>query len=236
MNRLQETTMITGEEIYRDLLKKITELEYMPGDALSENELCAAYKCSRHMVRDAFSKLKEKGLLEVYPHRGSYVSLIDLKQIEDILFLREAVETAAVSAIIRETDPGDLPELLAGAIEEQKTASAGAEADLPAYFRADDRFHGILLEKAGRASLYRLLEDEYIHLRRWRNLEIRTTRRIPALIQEHEAIRDAVLHRDAAEASVLLHRHFDTLKFAASVDEGRDNSYFYKNHTEGERK
>ena len=55
--------MITGEEIYRDLLKKITELEYMPGDALSENELCAAYKCSRHMVRDAFSRLKEKGLL-----------------------------------------------------------------------------------------------------------------------------------------------------------------------------
>ena len=52
--------MITGEEIYRDLLKKITELEYMPGDALSENELCAAYKCSRHMVRDAFSRLKEK--------------------------------------------------------------------------------------------------------------------------------------------------------------------------------
>ena len=83
--------MITGEEIYRDLLKKITELEYMPGDALSENELCAAYKCSRHMVRDAFSRLKEKGLLEVHPHRGSYVSLIDLKQIEDILFLREAV-------------------------------------------------------------------------------------------------------------------------------------------------
>ena len=39
-----------------------------------------------------------------------------------------------------------------------------------------------------------------------------------------------------AEASVLLHRHFDTLKFAASVDEGRDNSYFYKNQTEGERK
>ena len=221
--------MITSEEIYDDLLKKIINCEYLPGDAVSENELCAHYGCTRHMVRGAFAKLKEKGLLEVYPQRGSYVSLIDLKKIADILFLREAAETSVIMQIIEENDGIDeLVILLQKMISEQKKAFAKGNDSLQEYFYTDDLFHQVLLDRAGRDGIQEILGDAYMHLRRWRNLEVRTTGRVPGLIEEHQAICDAVKKRDTQKAVKLLHAHFDTVKYAASVDEGRDTSYFYR--------
>ncbi|MBQ1809853.1 MAG: GntR family transcriptional regulator [Erysipelotrichaceae bacterium] len=229
MNRLQEHSMISSEEIYEDLLKKIVNCEYLPGDAVSENELCAVYGCTRHMVRGAFAKLREKGLLEVYPQRGSFVSLIDLNKISDILVLREATETSVVIQIIGENDGlEELTVLLQKMISEQKRAYAKGKDYLQEYFYTDDLFHQVLLDKAGRGGIGTILDDAYLHLRRWRNLEVRTTGRVPGLIGEHQAICDAVKARDTEKAIHLLHEHFDTVKYAASVDEGRDTSYFYR--------
>ena len=229
MNKLQERSLISSEEIYQDLLKKIIDTEYLPGDALSENELCAVYNCSRHMVRGAFATLKEKGLLEVYPQRGSFVSLIDLKKIADILFLREAAETTAAMQIIeKDDDIEELVVLLEKTISEQKKAYAKGGSHLQEYFHADDLFHQVLLDKAGRGGIETILGDAYMHLRRWRNLEIKTTGRVPGLIEEHQAIAEAIAKRDVPKTAKLLHAHFDTVKYAASVDEGRDNSYFYR--------
>ena len=229
MNKLQERSMITSDAIYQDLLEKIVNLTYMPGDALSENELCAAYNCSRHMVRGAFAELKQKGLLQVFPQRGSYVSLIDLKMISDVLFLREAAETAVVIQIIEENkEIDDVVVLLEKMIAEQQKAAAKGADHLQEYFYMDDLFHQVLMDTAGRGGVQALLDDSYIHLRRWRNLEVRSTKRIPGLIQEHIRICEAIRQRDEQQARALMHSHFDTLKYADSVEENSANDYFYR--------
>ena len=225
MNRLQERSMISSDDIYRDLLEKIVNLEYMPGDLLSEHSLCETYRCTRHMVRGAFVMLRQKGLLEVYPQRGSYVSLIDLQLIGDILFLREAAETAAAMQVMTDDD---LAETAAKQMQKQieKQKEAADKNDIQAYFEADDSFHQILMKAAGRQAVRALLEDEYIHLRRWRNLEVRSTKRIPVLIREHKAICKALRRQDREKTAALLHEHFDTLKYAEAIgDPGRD-TYF----------
>ena len=73
----QET--MSSEEIYEDLCNKIEKLVYLPGDKISENELCKQYGVSRHIIRTAIGRLKERTLLTVYPQRGTFVSLIDMK-------------------------------------------------------------------------------------------------------------------------------------------------------------
>lgn len=88
----QHGTMVTSEEIYEDLCLKIEKLVYMPGDRLSENELCRIYGVTRHVVRNALVSLKQRRLVDVFPQRGTYVSLIDMDYIEDILYMRESVE------------------------------------------------------------------------------------------------------------------------------------------------
>ena len=52
---------ITSVKIVDDLLKKIEVLKYMPGELISEGDLCAAYDTTRHTVRGALAVLKEKG-------------------------------------------------------------------------------------------------------------------------------------------------------------------------------
>ena len=90
----QET--MNSDEIYEDLCNKIEKLVYLPGDKISENELCRQYGVSRHIIRTVISRLKERMLLTVYPQRGTFVSLIDMKTVELILFIRESVEQEAI--------------------------------------------------------------------------------------------------------------------------------------------
>ena len=100
MNVQRSKQIITSGKIVDDLLKKIVNLKYMPGELISEGDLCAAYHTTRHTVRGALAVLKERGFVDVFPQRGTFVSLIDLEFINDVLFLREAVEQETVRRII----------------------------------------------------------------------------------------------------------------------------------------
>jgi DNA-binding GntR family transcriptional regulator len=66
---LQNKIKYTSDEIYEDLCTKIEKLEYMPGDGISENELCAIYGVTRHVIRNALARLKQRKLVDVFPQR-----------------------------------------------------------------------------------------------------------------------------------------------------------------------
>ena len=75
----------TSEAVYQKLKEQILYLELPPGSAISEIDTAAKYEMSRTPVRDAFKMLESEGLLEIRPHIGTFVSLIDLNMISDIL-------------------------------------------------------------------------------------------------------------------------------------------------------
>ena len=89
----------TSVAVYKDLKEQILHLELPPGSAISEIDTAAAFHVSRTPVRDAFKMLEREGLLEVRPHIGTFVSLIDLNMISDILYLRETLEQAVLRAV-----------------------------------------------------------------------------------------------------------------------------------------
>lgn len=62
------------EYAYRVLYQNIMTLKLPPGTAMSEQELSGVLNVSRTPVREAFIRLAEKGLLEVLPQRGTFVS------------------------------------------------------------------------------------------------------------------------------------------------------------------
>lgn len=118
----QET--MNSDEIYEDLCNKIEKLVYLPGDKISENELCRQYGVSRHIIRTVISRLKERMLLTVYPQRGTFVSLIDMKSVELILFIRESVEQEAIRLLQFEKQEvrDRMSEAMKACIERQRTA------------------------------------------------------------------------------------------------------------------
>ncbi len=224
---LQQRNMITSEEIYEDLCLKIENLEYMPGELISENELCDRYETSRHMVRGAFAMLRQRRLLEVYPQRGSFVSLIDIKYISDIIYMRESIEQESMQLVIDLDHVEEACDKMSANLELQKKKLNKKVPD-DEFFILDKEFHGYFLEASGHGDIMNMLSDSYIHFRRWRNLELRSLFRLDQLIQQHENIIRDLRNKDRIAVRKSLHDHIDTINLFSSVLEKTKNEYFYK--------
>ena len=221
----QHNNLRTGDETYEDLCQKIEKLEYMPGSKLSENELCKIYGTTRHVVRNALAKLKQQKLVDVFPQRGTFVCLIDMEYIGDILYMREAAEQEAVARIMEMKDVSGTVLRLKAAVKDQKNLvqSTGYNAE---FQELDNLFHHILLEAVHKPNVMSLIEEPYIHIRRWRNYEVRSEMRMQEIVKEHEAIINAIEKRDKDIGRKYLHQHLDTVSRYSKPLKEMESQYF----------
>ena len=225
MNMQRTRRIVTSEKIVDDLLKKIESLKYMPGELISEGDLCAAYDTTRHTVRGALAVLKERGFVDVFPQRGTFVSLIDLDFINDVLYLREAIEQETVRRIIEKGNNEKLIKDLRACLAKQK-AIKDYKADPNAFYKLDDEFHNRLLAAVGRPHRPNLYEDAFMHVRRWRNMEVGTLERIGDLPKEHEMIIEAIEKEDVVTARDVINHHIDSVARYGNEMKKRYPEYF----------
>lgn len=224
---IQHGSQMTSEEIYEDLCKKIERLEYMPGERLSENDLCKVYNVSRHVIRNALATLKGRRLVEVYPQRGTYVSLIDMEYISDILYMREAVEQEALLRAFElpEDEKNHLIDRLRKAVTTQKGLKK-CENYNEEFYVLDNIFHEAILAAIGKPNIMSLISEPYIHIRRWRNYEIRSKRRMKEIVVEHEGIIEAIEKGDKVVAREKMHIHLDTVSRYSKPLKEKESQYF----------
>lgn len=221
----QET--MNSDEIYEDLCNKIEKLVYLPGDKISENELCRQYGVSRHIIRTVISRLKERMLLTVYPQRGTFVSLIDMKTVELILFIRESVEQEAIRLLQFEKQEvrDRMSEAMKACIERQSIAISD-NIDMDAFYLLDNEFHGCLLEAVGKKDVMGIIREDYIHFRRWRNFDVVRSGRQREIIEEHTALMHALVKNETKEAHEILHMHLNTENRLRHIREKVSPEYF----------
>ena len=221
----QET--MNSDEIYEDLCNKIEKLVYLPGDKISENELCRQYGVSRHIIRTVISRLKERMLLTVYPQRGTFVSLIDMKTVELILFIRESLEQEAIRLLQFEKQEvrDRMSEAMKACIERQSIAISD-NIDMDAFYLLDNEFHGCLLEAVGKKDVMGIIREDYIHFRRWRNFDVVRSGRQREIIEEHTALMHALVKNETKEAHEILHMHLNTENRLRHIREKVAPEYF----------
>ena len=149
----------TSDGVYEHLKEQILHLELPPGAAISEIETAEKYNMSRTPVRDAFKRLEREGLLEIRAHIGTFISLIDLNAVSDILYIREVLEYSVLSDLAQIYDKSqDLRIQLI--LQEQKEL---LESDMPidelsrAFIRSDNEFHTALFDAAGKKNVMKFL-------------------------------------------------------------------------------
>lgn len=222
---MQNIPSMTSDEIYEDMCLKIERLIYMPGEKLSENELCGIYHVSRHVVRNALALLKGRRLVEVYPQRGTYVSLIDMEYIQDILYLRESVEQEALARIMQMSDRTQIVSRMRIALKAQQELKEDTSYH-EKFYALDNIFHETLLDTIGRPNVTKLITEPYIHIRRWRNFEIRTKQRLTEIAGEHENLICAIEAGDGVAARECLHNHLDTVNRYSKGLKEKEAQYF----------
>ncbi|MEV7598108.1 GntR family transcriptional regulator [Kitasatospora sp. NPDC089797] len=194
-----------------DLTKDLILGGGLPGGTLiSEGEIAERTGLSRTPVREAFLRLQAEGLLQLFPKRGAVVVPVGPGEAEDVLELREALESSAVRRIGRRTD-AELAELvrgLAGLIELQREPAR--RADVGAFAEADEAFHRGIVTAAGNA----LAERFYETLRdRQRRMTVQLLRprpeRLDGLVEEHAALVERIAARDTEGFAAALRAHLD---------------------------
>jgi DNA-binding GntR family transcriptional regulator len=144
------------EEVQQRLRDAILSVRFQPGQALSENEIVDMLHVSRTPVREAIQRLTNEGLIHVVPQVGTFVARMSLARIREALFMREAIECAALARVPPGL-AGDDEKLLRRIVGDHRRAIR--DEDAAAIFAADDAFHRGLLELAGVPGVWRYVRE-----------------------------------------------------------------------------
>ncbi len=188
-----------SQAVYQRIKEQILHLELAPGTAISEIDTAEKYHISRTPVRDVFKALESEGLLEIKPHIGTFVSLIDLDMISDILYMREVMEQAIFKDLSASYDKSQEFRIQL-VLKEQKEI---IESDLPieemsrAFIVADNRFHHTLYELAGKKNIitfFNAINSQYERFRTFINLGGKND--LLRLYHDHTAIWKCIASQD----------------------------------------
>lgn len=96
------TSRVTVKDsVYRTLRDLILDGAFTPGARLIEAELGRQLGTSSTPIREALLTLAAEGLVTLSPHQGAHVSRLAYAEIEERLFMRDALEAAAVGRVVR---------------------------------------------------------------------------------------------------------------------------------------
>lgn len=191
------------DEVFDELRRQIVDVELLPGSVLPERAICERFGISRTPLREAVLRLVQSGLVVVAPQYATFVAPLDVAAIREAHFLRDNLEPAALR-LLCSGEPVDLAGMEEVLLEQRLLLARG---DLSTFLPLDDQFHRLIFQLAGLEGVWSIIHTKKAHLDRVRHLQAPQTGKIPLLIEQHQAILDAVKHRDADAAETALRTH-----------------------------
>jgi GntR family transcriptional regulator, transcriptional repressor for pyruvate dehydrogenase complex len=207
------------EQIVQQVEESIRKGAMKPGDQLpAERELAQQFGVSRTAVREAVKALREKGHVEAYPGRGTFITdgtshalrqsldrMIRIGQPEGSGFLaevREILEPEIASLAAVRADAQDI-----AAMREPIAVMDEARKESDAFIEADLDFHLALAEAAANPLILSLI-DSIVGLLREQRMRIFLVDGGPERGQyHHKRILEAIEHHDPVGAREAMKAH-----------------------------
>lgn len=208
-----------ADRAFEWLEEAIIKGDLRPETKLDEVTLAKAFGISRGPVREAIRRLEGKKLVERVPHIGARVATFSKSDLQEILYVREALEGMAcrlATERMSEAEIGALESLLEG------HATQGALKSGEYYFQrpGDFDFHYRIITCSGNKKLVEMLLDDLYHLLRIFRYRSSSRRgRAQEALQEHRRIVAAMRARDADAAEELMRKHLSRARF--SIEQSR---------------
>jgi DNA-binding GntR family transcriptional regulator len=190
-------------EVIDRLREAILDGVFKPGELLNQVQIAARYGTSRGPIRDALAKLEEEGLVHNIPRRGTYVTKLDRKMVQDLFGLRAALETYGVRLAVVNCTPDDIAHLEALVKDMQQAVKEGDNIRVIAL---DMEIHQYLIELSGNVMLRQAWSNIRVQVRQcltighhgYSNLQI---------VEEHSLFIDMLRRRDAEGLTHALVEH-----------------------------
>jgi DNA-binding GntR family transcriptional regulator len=176
-----------------------------PGEAVPKDRLIRELKLSRTPLREAMLRLEKEGFVTVRPRMGTFVSQLDLRQIQEMYQVRRALEGLA-------------GRLAAGRVERAKLERVETDLrrqrvegriDCAALSESGQGLHRLIVESCGNKLLAAMIQSLQDHFRRFRALSLEIPEKVLASHREHLAIAAALREGDGTRAQKLVEEHFE---------------------------
>lgn len=221
------------EQIVQQIEDSVLKGTLKPGDQLpAERELAQRLGVSRTAVREAVKTLREKGLVEAYSGRGTFITdgtsqaarqsfdlMVKIGQQEgsphlaELRLILEPGIAALAAARIQE------PEIVA--MREAVAVMDRSQRDPEAYIEADLDFHLAMAEAAGNPLILSLI-DSIVGLLREQRIRIFNVEGGPQRGQiHHKRILDAVERHDPEMARGAMRSHLEQVREDSKAPTGR---------------
>ncbi len=192
-------------EIYNELFRRLIQGDLKAGDRIRELDITEQFGSSRTPVREALKRLEIDGLLKRDSSGGLSVITLDHTMIAELYVMREVLESTAAQLAAKHATPQEILSL--------KKIVADHRATI-----ADPRL-GSLTNRLFHNSIYKIARNQYL-VRSMAVLSgpvalLPTTTltddvRVVNVVEEHEAIVEAIAAGDVEEAGNAAARHIQS--------------------------
>ena len=193
-----------GEKAYRLLYGEIVRCRILPGDGITEAQMCEKYDLSRSPVRRALALLAHDGLITPIPRLGFHVSDISLVTIRQTFEMRAALEGLAARAAVGRVDVGLLRKL-------NEEYVSGAKAGRHGMMEIHNRIHREVYAASSNPILEKVLTQLLDQSNRIAYFVPKVGGRAFSSsdinAEEHELLFDAISENDAEKAAALFQAH-----------------------------
>lgn len=212
------------EEIVEQIKSLLTEGNLNPGEKLpSEREMADALGVSRASVREALTALEAMGVLEVRPGEGTFVARVSDKDtiealaliwsvernsLAELMQVRRILEGEAAALAAQHATPQDLlnmERLLENMKATAEKREQGVDFDLYFHFAIGRATHNRVLYRLIN-TLDKMMHHTFLHDRQEMYASPGVAQRI---INEHEAVLQAIRNRDPEAARRGMLNHLD---------------------------
>ncbi len=193
---MKEKSPTTQELVLRLLRTDILTGVLRPGQQIIQESLASRYGVSRAPLREAMKIIEGEGQIIHSPHRGYFVTELDLANMREVYRLREILEREAIRAAIPNLTDTEIQAI--GAVADEVSAAA-ASGELLAITLANRRFHFMVFEASQMPRLVRILTQLWDATDVYRSVYFAAPGSMAHVARDHAGILEALRARDTDE-------------------------------------
>lgn len=190
-----------AQRVYEYLRQAILDARFANGERIREEEIAKSLGVSRTPVREAITRLQDRGLFELSP-KGIVVARLTRAQIIELYALREILEGSAARLAAQHASPSEIAQLKE--IVEQFVRYSKMPARL---VKVNRMFHDTIYEASHNRYLQRTLVELQDTLTLLPNTTFQVKGRPVAAVAEHRRIAAGIERRDPDEAEAAARTH-----------------------------
>jgi len=197
------------EVAYERFKAQLFKRNLVPGQFVSQGELCALLDVPLGPTREALKRLEAESLVRLIPQRGIQIADIGVTLIREAFEFRTILEVAAIRRFAETADDTALARIEGETRAMMERLAPGNVADtrlLDQALQVDWSLHNLMVEAMGNRILINAHQQNFDKIRMIR-LHGRSPRYLPLAMEEHLVIIAALRRRDADEAAAALTAH-----------------------------